>query len=135
MVTSPAALETIASIDPASGRVCAQFEKTPPRLIPQLMSKARAAQSAWAKRPVTERCAQIAVLQQNILKMRNELADAVVRESGKPRVEALFADVFVSLDTAEYFAKQGPALLRSEKVPHHNVVAKAKSGMLHYEPL
>lgn len=66
---------------------------------------------------------------------RNEFADAVVRESGKPRIEALFADIFVALDTAAYFSRNGERLLQPEKVPHHSTAAKAKSGRLVYEPL
>src|SRR5690348_2858523 len=66
---------------------------------------------------------------------RNELADTVVSESGKPRVEALFADIFVALDSADYWSKNARAMLRSERVPHHSIAAKAKSGHLVYEPL
>ncbi len=65
----------------------------------------------------------------------NELADTIVSESGKPRVEALFADTFVALDSAEYWSKNAAAALRPEHVPHHSIAAKAKSGSLVYEPL
>ena len=66
---------------------------------------------------------------------RNELADAVVRESGKPRSEALFSDIFVSLDTAGYLATNAEKMLAPERVPHHNIAAKAKTGELRHEPL
>ena len=66
---------------------------------------------------------------------RGTLADAVVRESGKPRAEALFSDIFVSLDTAAYLAANAEKMLAPERVPHHNIAAKAKSGELRYEPL
>jgi len=71
----------------------------------------------------------------DLLAARETLTDAVVRESGKPRAEAKFADIFVALDTADYYAKNGRALLRPEKVPHHSTAAKLKSGVLYYEPL
>src|ERR1700690_4448437 len=105
MVSTPLAQETLPSIDPATGRVCGNFERTPLLAVPQLLAKARVAQAAWKKMPVEERCRRIAVLQAKILEACDLLTDAVVRESGKPRVEAKFADVFVSLDTAKYFAK------------------------------
>jgi len=123
------------SIDPATGVVRAEFARTVATAVAGLVARARVAQAEWAKRPVAERCALIGNLKKTILEWRDRLADAVVRESGKPRVEALFADVFVSLDTAEYFAKQGRKLLRAEKVKHHSTAAKAKSGKLLYEPL
>ncbi|MGC0779164.1 MAG: aldehyde dehydrogenase family protein, partial [Candidatus Acidiferrum sp.] len=135
MVATQVVVDTIPSIDPATGQVRAQFEKTPPLAVAGLMARARAAQVQWANRPIKERCALIGKLKKTMLEARETLADAVVRESGKPRVEALFADVFVSLDTAEYFAKQGRKLLRAEKVKHHSTAAKAKSGTLLYEPL
>ncbi len=135
VATTLVAVETIPSIDPATGRVLANFEKTSPLLVPQLVSKGRAAQIGWAAKSVRERCARIDVLRQEILKARDILADAVVRESGKPRVEALFADVFVALDSATHFAKNGLNSLRAESVPHRNTAAKAKSGTLLYEPL
>jgi succinate-semialdehyde dehydrogenase/glutarate-semialdehyde dehydrogenase len=132
--TSPL-LDTLASIDPATGKVLQSFERTPPLAVPQLLAKAREAQRSWAKRPVVERCAQVAVLKTQILEARDLLTDAVVRESGKPRAEAKFADVFVSLDSADYFAKHGVSLLKPERVAHHSLAAKAKSGKLFYEPL
>jgi succinate-semialdehyde dehydrogenase/glutarate-semialdehyde dehydrogenase len=47
----------------------------------------------------------------------------------------LFADIFVAVDTAAYFAKNARHLLSPERVPHHSTAAKAKSGKLTYEPL
>jgi acyl-CoA reductase-like NAD-dependent aldehyde dehydrogenase len=135
MVATPVTVETLPSIDPATGKICATFECTPPLQVPQLLLKARQAQGAWAKVPVHERCARMGVLKRKILESRDVLADAVVRESGKPRAEAKFADVFVALDTADYYAKHGPGLLQPEHVPHHSTAAKLKSGALLYEPL
>ena len=135
MVISPVTLDPIPSIDPATGRVCATYPRTPSLDVPRLLSKAREVQAQWAKIPIEQRCARIGVLKEKILEARDSLTDAVVRESGKPRVEAKFADVFVSLDSAEYFAKYGPELLRPERVPHHSTAAKLKSGTLLYEPL
>jgi acyl-CoA reductase-like NAD-dependent aldehyde dehydrogenase len=128
-------VETLASIDPATGLVTAEFERTAVLAVPQLMAQARTAQVEWARLSVEKRCERIAVLKTKILEAVEVLTDAVVRESGKPRVEAKFADVFVALDTAGYFAKQGPGLLREERVAHHNLAAKAKRGSVHYESL
>ncbi len=135
MVATPITVETVDSIDPATGRVCGKVPRTPPSRVAQLVATARKAQSAWAKVPIAARCAQIGTLQKKILEAADQLADVVVHESGKPRVEAKFADVFVALDTAAYFAEYGQKLLRPEKVPHHSMAAKLKSGAVFYEPL
>jgi acyl-CoA reductase-like NAD-dependent aldehyde dehydrogenase len=134
MAVTAIPLETIPSIDPATGKILAQIEKTPPAAVQGIVSQARVAQMAWGAEPVAKRCAQFGGLRERIMASRNALADAVVAESGKPRVEALFADLFVALDTAGYFAKNGSRLLQPEEVPHHSLAAKAKSGRLLYEP-
>jgi acyl-CoA reductase-like NAD-dependent aldehyde dehydrogenase len=135
MAATAIPIDTLPSIDPATGEVVGHFEKTPPSLLPQIVAGARAAQADWAKRSIHDRCALLRKLREQMMPSRNALADAVVRESGKPRAEALFADLFVALDTAEYFSKNAPRLLQPERVPHHSLAAKSKSGRLHYEPL
>jgi succinate-semialdehyde dehydrogenase/glutarate-semialdehyde dehydrogenase len=135
MAATAIPVETLPSINPASGEVVGHFEKTSVGRLPEIISRAGAAQNAWAKLSIRERCAKLRVLRERMMASRDELADAVVRESGKPRVEALFADIFVALDTAEYFSRNAERLLKTESVPHHSIAAKAKSGRLLYEPL
>lgn len=128
-------IDTLPSINPATGQVLAHIEKTPPEMVARTVTLARAAQKEWARVPVRERCKWLGRLREVLMARRNELADAVVNESGKPRVEALFADVFVALDSAEYWSKHAAPALRTERVPHHSIAAKAKSARLAYEPL
>jgi acyl-CoA reductase-like NAD-dependent aldehyde dehydrogenase len=135
MAATAIPVDTIPSIDPATGRVLAHVDRTPPSALPEIFSRARAAQNAWRALAVESRCAPLRVLREKMMTSRGMLADAVVAESGKPRVEALFADVFVALDTADFFSKNGEALLRPERVPHHSTAAKAKSGHVVYEPM
>jgi succinate-semialdehyde dehydrogenase/glutarate-semialdehyde dehydrogenase len=135
MAATAIPVDTLPSINPASGEVAGHFERTLPGRVLEIVSRARVAQDAWAKVEMRERSAKLRVLRERIMASREELAEAVVRESGKPRVEALFADIFVALDTAEYFSKNAERLLKGESVPHHSLAAKAKSGRLLYEPL
>jgi acyl-CoA reductase-like NAD-dependent aldehyde dehydrogenase len=135
MAVTAIPLDTLPSIDPASGKVLAQIEKTPPAAVQGIVVQARAAQFAWAAIPIAKRCALFARLRERMLASLDALADTIVAESGKPRVEALFADLFVALDSALYFEKNGPHLLQSDEVPHHSTAAKAKTGRIVYEPL
>ena len=135
MASTAIPVEMVPSIDPATGNILEQFEKTLLAALPEILLRARAAQSAWGAVPVEKRCSQLRVLRDSMMASRDALADAVVAESGKPRVEALFADLFVALDTADYFSKHGARLLRPERVPHHSSAGKAKSGRLFYEPV
>jgi acyl-CoA reductase-like NAD-dependent aldehyde dehydrogenase len=128
-------IDTVPSINPATGEVHAYFETTPVSLLPEIVSHARTTQGMWAKVPLRERCEKLRVLRERIMASRNELADAVVRESGKPRVEALFADIFVALDSAEYWSRNAADALCTRRVPHHSTAAKAKRGYLAYHAL
>src|SRR5882724_9171169 len=135
MVATAVSIGKIPSINPATGEVLRYFEKTPPARLPSIVAGARAAHTLWSKTPIADRAAQLRILRERILSSRDALADAIAQESGKPRAETLFADIFVALDTAEYFAANAERMLRPEGTPHHNLAAKAKSGTLTYEPL
>ena len=135
MAATAIPIDTLPSINPATGAVVGQFEKTPSSLLPEIVAYARAAQTEWAKVSIRDRCTKLRILGECIMASRDELADAVVLESGKPRVEALFADLFVALDSAKYWSENAVSTLRTERVAHHSTAAKAKSGYLVYEPL
>jgi acyl-CoA reductase-like NAD-dependent aldehyde dehydrogenase len=135
MAATAIPIDTLPSINPATGEVLAHVERTPASSLPEIVSHARIARTVWAKLPIRERCAKLRVLRGRMMASRNELADAVVRESGKPRAEALFADIFVALDSAEYWSRNAANALRARRVPHHSTAAKAKRGYLAYDPL
>ena len=100
MAATAIPIDTLPSINPATGEVAGYLEKTSPALVAEMVSRARVAQRSWGELSVRERCAKIRDLGERILSARKELADAVVREAGKPRVEALFADIFVAIHAA-----------------------------------
>lgn len=135
MAATAIPIDTLPSINPATGEVLAHFDRTPASSLPEIISRARIAQRDWAKLPIGDRCAKLSGLRDRMMASRNELVDAVVCESGKPRVEALFADVFVALDSAEYWSKNAASALRTQRVPHHSTAAKAKRGYLAYDPI
>ncbi|MGA7091396.1 MAG: aldehyde dehydrogenase family protein, partial [Candidatus Acidiferrales bacterium] len=99
-VPNAPASEVVVSIDPATGETLAQFPATPPSALPAIFERARRAQRDWATRPLRERAACLRRLRDVIFSRRDEIASAVSRESGKPRVEALLAEVFLAIDTA-----------------------------------
>ena len=135
MAATAIPVDSLPSINPATGEVLAHIERTPASLLLEIVSRARVVQGEWAKVSIRDRCAKLRGLRERMMASRNELADAVVRESGKPRVEALFADIFVALDSAQYWSRNAASALRTQRVPHHSIAAKAKRGYLAYEPL
>ena len=135
LASAPAAgPQYIESLDPVTGDVIARYEATPPEGLPAIFEAARAAQVEWAARPIEYRCAMLQRLRDAMFNDREEIADVISRETGKPRVEATLAEVLLALDTADFLAHRAPRWLRPERVPHHNLAMKAKSAWLEYKP-
>src|SRR5690348_5667925 len=135
MATHAISVETLPSYNPATGEAVEEIARTHPEEVPSIVARAKSAQEKWRETSIADRCALLSRLKQTMLAARNDLAAIIVRESGKPHVEALFSDVFVSLDTAAYYSANLAKLLAPERVPHHSSAAKLKSGRLFYEPL
>jgi acyl-CoA reductase-like NAD-dependent aldehyde dehydrogenase len=131
---SPAA-GFVSSIDAASGQIVEQIPATAPESVPQLMARAREAQKSWAANSVRQRCSHLRKIRDAIYEHRKEVTAAISLETGKPHVEAVFAELILALDTADFLARQAPEWLRPEPVPHHNIGVKAKSGRLYFQPL
>jgi acyl-CoA reductase-like NAD-dependent aldehyde dehydrogenase len=131
-----AASETsfVDSIDPATNELVARFQATRAIDLPAILERAREAQAPWAARPLADRCAALLRLRDAIYSRREAIADVISLETGKPRVEAIFAEVLIALDTTNFLAHQAPRWLRAERVPHHNLAMKAKSGWMEFHP-
>jgi acyl-CoA reductase-like NAD-dependent aldehyde dehydrogenase len=130
----PPATKFVDSIDPSTNEVIARFEATKPSDVPGMLEKARTAQAEWAARSTRERCKKLRRLRDVIFERRQEIANIIIRESGKPRVEAIFTEILLALDTLDFFAKRAPRWLKPERVPHHNLAMKTKRGWLQFEP-
>src|SRR6185437_4434012 len=101
---------------------------------PEIFRRARDAQKDWEETPVRERCEMLRLLRDAIFARRHEIASVLTRETGKPLAEAIFSEILLALDTANFLARRAPRWLRPHRVPHHNIALKAKSGILKYEP-
>ena len=123
-VTSPATLEAV-GIVPA----------TQPAAVAALVASARLAQAGWAEVSLRERCALLRRVTSVLLERADELADVVVAETGKPRVEAFTTEAFPALDALAWLAAQATKLLAPERVRFGRPHLLHKRGRLLYEPL
>ena len=98
------------------------------------VSRVRAAQPAWAARSTAARLGVIRRFQQLLHQRADEVATLIAQETGKPKAEALTAEVLVTLDATRFLLKEVPRLLRDQRVPHGNLAMKAKRGYLLREP-
>src|SRR3954462_9842500 len=104
-ITSPATLEPVGVVP-----------VTPPADVEALVTSARVAQAQWADVSLRERRALLRRLTEVLLARADELADVVVAETGKPRVEAFTTEAFPALDALAWLAGETPKLLAPERV-------------------
>jgi succinate-semialdehyde dehydrogenase/glutarate-semialdehyde dehydrogenase len=98
------------------------------------VAKARAAQPAWASRPLASRLGIIRRFQQLLCDQKDAVAAVITREAGKPLAEAISTEILVVLDTTTFLLNNLPGFLRPEPVPHANPVMTLKRGSLCREP-
>jgi len=124
----------IASVNPATGEVLRGFECAGEDAVCAAVSRARAAQEAWAAIGVRKRIEVLREFQRRVHERKSELAEAITREAGKPVAEALTTEVLVVLDATRFLIDNAYRLLRDEPLPHGNLATKLKSGRLVREP-
>ena len=128
------AARKVRSVNPATGETLREFECVSQHEVHAAVTRAHAAQPAWAALGVRKRIAILRNLQLLLHQKKSEVAQLVTREAGKPYVESLLTEVLVVLDAARFLIGQAYQLLRDEPVPHGNLVMKTKTGHLVREP-
>src|ERR1700686_5005136 len=128
------AAQKLASVNPATSEVLRELECAGEGDVQAAVSRAQAAQAAWAELGLRRRIDVLREFQGKLYARKSEIAAAITREAGKPLVEALVTEVLVVLDAARFLIDNAWGLLRDEPVPHGNLVTKLKSGWLVREP-
>jgi acyl-CoA reductase-like NAD-dependent aldehyde dehydrogenase len=122
-------------VNPATLELVGTVLTTDPTAVQEIVSEAKLAQEAWGETPLADRCALLVRVAETVLGRADEIADTVVAETGKPRVEAFTTELFPALDALVWLAKQAPKLLAPERVGYPQLQLKHKRASLHYEPI
>ena len=70
-----------------------------------------------------------------VLERADEIADAIVAETAKPRLEAFATELFPALDTLTWLARNAPKLLAPERVSYPQLQFRHKRAQVLHEPL
>jgi acyl-CoA reductase-like NAD-dependent aldehyde dehydrogenase len=124
----------LASRNPATGETLREFDCATEREVNEAVLRARAAQPAWAAMDVRDRAAILRRFQQLLNDRKSQVARLITMEAGKPLVESLSTEILVALDAARFCADEGYDFMRDKRVPHGNLVLKAKRGRILREP-
>src|SRR5579859_4344027 len=133
-VITTTGFRSVVSRNPATGETLAQFECATPDQVYAAVGDARTAQKKWAALPVDERLSVLKRFQRELHEHKDEVAELISRETGKPSVEALVAEVIVTLDAAAFLLRHTRKFLRPEHVGHSNPIMKSKRSYLLREP-
>ncbi|AKH84358.1 succinate-semialdehyde dehydrogenase [Streptomyces sp. CNQ-509] len=101
---------TVAVRSPLTGDVLADVPEAGPADVEAAFERARAAQRAWAARPVRERAAVLLRFHDLLLRDQDEVLDLVQLETGKARLHAHEEVQSVTL-AARHYGRRAPAYL------------------------
>src|SRR6202012_972242 len=100
----------------------------------QILSRARAAQPAWAMLPVSRRCAILGDLRREIALQCESIAETVARETSKPLLDALSGDVLVTLEHLRYYESNAARILRPRRIGKPSFFFRGARFETHFEP-
>lgn len=126
--------QLLISENPADGSIVGEFPIWNQDEVVAAVKRAKLAQAAWAARGVRVRLQIIRQFQKLLLDRERQVAELITREAGKPLVESLTSEILVVLDVVRFLLDDGYRLLKPERVPHGNLIMKAKRGQLVREP-
>jgi succinate-semialdehyde dehydrogenase/glutarate-semialdehyde dehydrogenase len=121
-------------VNPATLEVVATVPVTPVAAVPELVAEARLAGADWRRSSFADRKRLLLRVAQVLLERVDELADTVVAETGKPRVEAFTTEAFVAADSLLWLAANAERVLAPERVRMGQPHLWQKRGRFLYEP-
>lgn len=124
---------TLVVTAPASGERLGEVPIATPTEVREAVERARQAQRAWGMLPVEARAARVARIGEAFVERAEELVDLLVREAGKPRVEALAHEVMVTVDLCHYYSRHAPRILADRAIHLH--LLKHRRSYIKYVPM
>ncbi len=123
-------LRSPVTLEPTGELVCANKDD-----VAEAITKARAAQPAWAALSIKERARILNKALQIVLEKTDAIVDLVVSETGKAKTDALSMEVYSVADSLCYYAKNAPKFLKPRKRKVSGVLGFAKELRITYKPL
>lgn len=125
----------VISYDPGRGTELGRTRLCSAEDVLAAVRRARAAQPAWAGHSFRERARVILKARELVLAERDEIAQLVSRETGKPVAEAVSMEIVPTLDAMHYFAHASESLLRPQKIDIGQYGMMGRSSRIRFKPL
>ncbi len=128
-------LSTLESFNPATGELVGAVPTITPEQVQAVVDDVARVQPAWAELRPKTRAEYMRRAAHALLDDIDEIAELLVREQGKPRVEAYTMELLPTVDALHWCAKAGPKILTEEKVRMTQAFTLSKKGHFSYEPI
>ena len=119
--------------EPATLKPLGFVPVTTPEQLVEIVASARRAQASWAKTSFKERRKVLGFILDYVLDHADELVDAVARDAGKTRHNAMLGEVWPVVEKARWTIKNGERYLADERVGAG--VFLHKRARIEYAPL
>src|SRR6267378_2097671 len=128
-----ATVKEIVSLNPSTLEELGRVPIFTAEQVQQALTKARAAQPAWAALSFRQRGEFILRAKTLLLDRQDELCELMAKETGKPVVESLSSEVLPVANLMDYFARKSAKLLRDEQFTLS--VFRNKKSRIDFSPL
>jgi len=102
-------------LNPADGSLVRELEQDGAQAVAAKVTRARAAQPAWAARPLADRLAAIRRFKEQVARRKDDLAATLTRETGKP-IRQSGNELEAVAGRIDFFLDKAPGALAAETV-------------------
>jgi acyl-CoA reductase-like NAD-dependent aldehyde dehydrogenase len=128
-------LSTLESFNPATGELVGAVATITPEEVQGVVDDVARIQPAWAELTLKDRGRYMRRAADALLDDIDEIAELLVREQGKPRIEAYTMELLPTVDALHWCARAGQKILADEKVRMTQAFTLSKSAHFSYEPI
>jgi acyl-CoA reductase-like NAD-dependent aldehyde dehydrogenase len=110
------------SINPGTGELLGEYQRTSIEEVKQMVRKARYAQTRWRAFPLKKRISSVMKFRDYIMDNLDELAETTARDNGKTRVDAMIAEIVPAAMAVTYYCKNAKRFLKDRPLGLGNIL-------------
>ena len=133
--TTPASGGTLDSLNPATGEVVGTVKTITPEEVQGIVDEVAQIQPAWAQLSLSDRAGYLKRAATVLVDEVDDIARLLSEEQGKPITECYSMELLPSIDALKWCAKEGPKILKDEKIAFPQPFFKTKRSKFTYEPI
>ena len=120
--------------NPRTGEIIYTVEEPTFAEVDAIYERAEAAAAKLRAMTVRERVREVAKLKEYLIAHKLEIADQIVAETGKSKMDALTLDVFPVIDMIAWYEKNAERILADRRVKN-TLMLMGKTSEVYYEPM